>query len=529
MVFDLSGDGLKNSTDKVDLGTVDSPDLRPPVALHLGSGNISQPVLAHLEGGTDIMYINGLSLPFRVSETAGGPLSVGHIDVHTDSPSGGSIAANARNKHSRLYNIAANDGVGGDVDGHVHRYDTVNNVHYVDLFRLEPRRGKISSLAVITSTTAPCDSTTENAKSIEVGGKCMQAVEGELNRLYDILQTDVDGNTEASAESEVYAYGSTTPLSPTDKFIVVVANGDLTPAGKLQIGCRTWNVTAYENMMASQLEAGVAPKDLDDTVNGVTAEGNLIFTLAEIAGGTADSSVCPADSSFPTLRVSFSSRSILDGLIHGTRTQCVLGMLQYDSDVDYWDDEVLCWAPKALRGEAVSCPGLNEPPAGYIKDPALNLHITEDMDGTGYRWRNGALTLQLLKVNANDSAGYTLQPTTDLPVKSGTRMGGTYAKAYNITGKKKPIVFNKTTGPNQSGMMYEASMYWHFGDFAQELQRGDSKSISCYGQSNWSAAYSQETRGVNSAQYQEILAGIADDVLAAYDAAVTGTGGCAGR
>ena len=51
---------------------------------------------------------------------------------------------------------------------------------------------------------------------------------------------------------------------------------------------------------------------------------------------------------------------------------------------------------------------MSTPPAQYIRNPAWNLHITEDGNNT-YRWRNGALTVQLLSVNDDGSAAYALQ------------------------------------------------------------------------------------------------------------------------
>ncbi len=527
VVFNLNGDSDKNSLDMVDVSTGGSPDLRPPVGLNLGDGNISQPALARLSGGTDVMYINGIRLPLQTLEQAvDEPFLTGHIDVHTDSPNsstlaGGTIAPNSRNKHSHLYNIDTSDGLGRGIDGHFHEYDTANNVHHVDLFELEPRRGMASAAAVLTGSV-PCDTTTDNGKETEVGGKCLQAIEGELNRAYDTLQTDADGNPEASLASEVNEYTQTSPLPETDKFIVVVANGDLTPAATLQIGCRTWDIVDYENMLASQLEAGITPANLDDTVNGITAAGTLVFTLDEIQSGTADSATCPDDSMNPTIRLSFSTRSILDGAIHGTRAQCVLGLHNYQDPVDYWDHEVMCWAPKYLYGETVSCSGISDPGAAYIENPADNLHITKVLskEGSGYRWRNGALTIQLLKVNnSTNAAEYTLQPAGDLPAKGG-RFGGTYARAFSAAKVQGKTVISDNEGPNESGLLYESSMYWHFGDLADGIQRGAPASIPCYGDPSWGSAFTQETRGLTYGQYKKLFENIDAAVLAQYDAAI---------
>ncbi len=79
----------------------------------------------------------------------------GHIEVHTDSPHNGTTATNSTVKQSQGYNVTLGDGLGRGVDGHFHDYDTVNGVTYVDLFRLEPRRG-LASLAPEYKGVSPC-------------------------------------------------------------------------------------------------------------------------------------------------------------------------------------------------------------------------------------------------------------------------------------------------------------------------------------------------------------------------------------
>jgi hypothetical protein len=182
------------------------------------------------------------------------PMSLlnGHIEVHTDSPHNGATATNSTIKHSQGYNVTLGDGLGRGVDGHFHDYDTVNGVTYVDLFRLEPRRG-LASLATEYQGAAPCGNV-PNDLGVEVDGKCLAAVEGELNRAYDTLQTDANGNPETGLAAEVYTLDGSTPLDPNQKFIVVLANADRSGAGILQIGCRSWPVVAYQDMITSSRE-----------------------------------------------------------------------------------------------------------------------------------------------------------------------------------------------------------------------------------------------------------------------------------
>jgi hypothetical protein len=525
IVLNLNGDGDLNAGDAVDISATSTPDLRAPVGLHLGDGNISQPTLASVSSGIDAIFINGLRMPLPIIQQVDGPLLAGHLDVETDSPSGGSISPNSVSKHSEYFNVTSNDGLGYGIDGHVHDYDTTHNVPYVDIFQFEPRRGKPSATAIFTGS-APCDTTTVNEKTVDVDGECLQVVEGELNRAYDTLATDGDGIAEASKESEVYALGTTTPLAPDQKFIVVIANADLTPAAELQIGCRTWNATDYQDMITAQLEAGTTPASLRDTAHG---NATLVFTADDIINdGTW---TCPDESPDPTLRVMFSTTDILQAGIHGTRSQCVLGLHDYRDPVDYWDSEVLCYAPNHLYGEPVDCNNVKnphgedvrEPGSGYIRDPAENLHITElpSQEGTGYRWRNGALTVQLLKVNnSTNAAEYTLQDPSYLPAKGRNRFGGTYAKAFTFVGPGASAAFTLQEGLNESGLIHETTMYWHLGDLSDGIQRGEPASVPCYGDPSWPSVWTQETRGLTLGQYQALYEDIDASVLAAYDAAV---------
>jgi len=176
VVFNLDGDSILDDGDTVD-GTA-------PVGLNLGVGNIAQPAFVRLGSGIDKMYINGLILPVPVIAKTGAILS-GHIDVQTDSPYSGEEAVNDRSLLSEGYNVTDNDGLGQAADGHVHGYDTIHLVDYVDMFELEPRRGLISP-----------DPDTAGA-----------TLEAELNRAYDTYTfvdpvTDNTGATSCPEGSE---------------------------------------------------------------------------------------------------------------------------------------------------------------------------------------------------------------------------------------------------------------------------------------------------------------------------------------
>ena len=368
VVYNLNGDTSLGDNDKVS-GEI-------PVGLRLGEGNIAQPVFVRLQSGIDKMYINGLILAIPLTVETG-PILSGHIDVETDSPWNGETAVNNVSKQSEDYNVDTPDGLGRAVDGHVHQYDTINGVDYVDLFQLEPRRG-LANLAASTPSIAPVSgacSSDENEKRILVGSgddaRCIEEVEGELNRVYDTYSKvdPVSGSCPAGSVavykpgtmtldycieppvSEVLAADGSTPLSATQKFIVVLANADLSFAGTLQIGCRTWKVKDYQDWITPQLESAAAAGNLDigDTIPAFFTTNHLVLTLADILNpnstlntgitcptdvttgltSTADQATLKGLSLTPTLRIGFGRRSLLEEGIHGTRAQCVLGLHDY--------------------------------------------------------------------------------------------------------------------------------------------------------------------------------------------------------
>jgi hypothetical protein len=555
VVYNLNGDSVLDDSDKV--------GGKAPVGLHLGPGNISQPVLARLSSGIDKMYINGLILQIPLLPKPG-PLLNGHIEVQTDSPASGEIAANAVLKHSEGYNIESNDGLAGGIDGHVHEYDTIHGVDHVDLFELEPRRGLGNLAASSTSTPGPTCSDAENEKQILVDGRCIEAVEGELNRAYDTytpidhigVDTDTgdlicaDGDIEVFDDdsglvvgcreapvSEVMALGSGSPLADNEEFIVVLANADLSFAGTLQIGCRVWPVVEYQDKVTEILESPTG-----GGVSALSAEG-LVFTLDGILN---DSGTCPRVgddgelgnkgdaidattliskglSSKPTLRVGFGRRAILDEGVHGTRAQCVLGLHDYRDPVCYSDEAVLKEAgtTTVVMDSDGSYPAMTcsagipaTPPDGYVKNPARSLHVTgvPPEVGSGFRWRNGALTLQLL-----DTDTFVLQEPNTLPQskRGNRRIGGTFAKAFRLKtiGKGKDAVdipdpYTEEGVPvkdaNESGLLYEATMYWHYSSLADELRTADPASTPCYGDPSWKSRVNIELGGLTLGEYKAL-------------------------
>ena len=538
VVYNLEPDGALNDLDKVTYSSV----LEAPVGINLGPGNIAQPTFARLELGVDKMYINGIFLPVPPVPTPG-PILGGHLDVETDSPTNGVIATNNRSKHSEGYNIQKHDGLGRAVDGHVHDYDTMHNVDWVDLFELEPRRGQANMVTALAAQpeaqgNPPACSTTEDEKGILVGDACLEAIEGELNRAYDTLHTDQDGKPDplkvpgdassAVLQSEVNSLNTDATFSkavPSTPFIITLANADLSNAGWIQIGCKAWPVVEYQNMITGKLLGSTSTA-------GLAADG-LVFTLAGILSDDPD--YCPGGSkssiteefaiskglsSTPTLRIGFGQRSILDEGVHATRSQCVLGLHHYEDAVCFTDEAVLTAAEDQLAEDShdpayaqpSNCGLGDTPPLGYVRDPALNLHITKapSSEGSGYRWRNGALTVQLIDATTD------FNPTDYLQSAHMISGAGTHAKAYTVSGNGTNEVVEPDedldgSSPDDTRLLYEAVMYWHYSDLVDKIRNSDPdsnttpKDAGCYGGAAYSGKTTIDVGGLTFGEYAKLI------------------------
>ncbi len=297
----------------------------------------------------------------------------------------------------------------------------------------------------------------------------------------------------------------TTPVTGK-QFIVTLANADRSVGGTLQIGCRTWPVVEYQDMITQDLQDGrTTTSGLVDT--SIPSGASLVLTLAGIMSenpdycpGGANSSISPEEaaakglSDHPTLRVGFGRRSILDEGLHATRSQCVLGLHDYRDAVCYSDKDVLTAAEAALAAgpdptfSYSACNSFGSTvPVDYIRDPDRQLHITEaaSSEGKGYRWRNGALTVQLLDAAIN--------PATDLQDPATMLSGaGTHTRAYTVTKVSGKNVITATdaqegAAPDESGLLFEATMFWHYSTLVDDIRNADPtnnatpKDAGCYG------------------------------------------------
>jgi outer membrane protein assembly factor BamB len=272
-----------------------------------------------------------------------------------------------------------------------------------------------------------------------------------------------------TVERELNRVTEISGLDPDQKFIVSLTNADLSKGTELQIGCRTWSSYDYQQMITRQLVAeGKAPGQLVDTYHGSRP---LVFTLNDIENDTGCAN--------PTLRITITDRVGRDGVLHGTLPGCVNNTHDYLGNLKSDQNDL------------------------YKVDP----HVTPNREGHGYRWRNGALTLQLLAVGAGDTAEYTLQETDLLPrgqnAGSSLGFGGVYAQGFEFTGQGANLRVSPSHGPNDSGLLYESSIFWHWGDM-WDLQQSGFAPV-CYGQANYGAVLRNETAGINFGQYRDLI------------------------
>lgn len=473
-VLDLNDDHSLTSDDNIDANSDgDVTDIGDRVsAVNLEDGITSQPAFAIIDevtgvGTIDTVFINNVELPavdVCTMDCIGGFLS-GGIDVMTDSPYGPVVGA-----INDAVTVSA-DGLGGSPDGHQHSYDKVHGQVYVDLMGASSldndpvttdRAGKLEPRRNLTSL---------NAASYD------EDVSQALNSVEEVNKSS----------------GGSPPIDSAKKFFVVVTNADLSTSAQITIGNTTWNAKTYQDLMATKLASYLdgASHSLTSLTDGST---NLLFTMADLTG------------SGKTLRVSFTSEDIRSGGVHGTQAYCVSGDKKWD---------------------------------GTSASPSANLHITPVPTGSsrdpsadvGYRWRNGALTIQLL-----DASGFTLEATNNglsgsnkkylLPHSrrgsTYTLVGGVHAKAFTVDGSGTMTL---TEGSNESGLLYEAVIFWHYGDLAYMR---DGHVANCFGGSNWQSDLNVELAGINLGEYNAVLDGLTDTSteITAYVAALSAVASC---
>ena len=491
-LYDLNRSGVLDEGDAF-VETVSGESMSYyPVGLNLGPGIISQPAFARVTTDIDAVFINGVIMRPPPESDPNLIQGGGDLDVTTDSPAGplvnphrdpalfadghpnfnpeypdfasspwanapGTVEARGpMNQHLRA------DGRGDRVDGHHRAYNKVHGVPYVDFFEIEPRAQR---------------------SQLRLDAGIVDSLGNPFTAIRELNQPSMDLNG--------------APLVADDQqFIVVLTNADLSQGTELKIGCRTWPTFAYQEMVTEQLKQGRSPAGLADVYHD---NASLVFTLDEINPSLADE--CD-DGSEPTLRISLTGQ--------------VGNEYRHPSGSTYPGFT----GQDVLIGTLPGCVNNTHGLDGRVKAAGTNPHITPVVNypsgsgSTGYRWRNGALTMQLLRVtdasNASDP-GFVLQDR-DLP--EGRRgasgvlgSGGIYAKGFefeDIIGNNGSVTGQRLipyTGDN--GLLYEASLFWNYGDMKEFQQQG--QDMVCFGDNQWASFRGTEWDGLNNAQYTGLV------------------------
>jgi hypothetical protein len=498
-LFDLNknctldpGDGLPQDTW---MEGVTIPQGTFPVGVALGAFHIAQPAFARVRYSelqnsvVDGVYINALQMPLRddrLSQMVHGPL-----DVTTDSPAGPAHASvwpepwkqpfdrefPQASAPTKPFLIA--DGIGHRTDGHSANYNLHHGVDYVDYFDLEPQRG--TWRLDITSVFKDTDGLYKRISP--------RISERELNRVTEV------------------------GIGEQQRFIVVVTNADLSRANEIQIGCRSWPVYEYQTMMMRALR-----KPPGEAMAELEAAG-LIFTLSGDYNPIRppdEPLQCPGSNQIPTLRITPTGRiGSLDATM-ATLPGCVVNTNHYQGSSP--NMHLTLKSELTVDGDFVTGKG---PSDLYLNAP----HVTPNREGTGRRWRNGALTVQLLAVNPDNTPAFTLQPAADLPRGNGIEgedmgWGGTYAHAFTLVGGAVvPINPNPPPPLLSSGLLYEASQFWHWGDMTRFQQQGVGSPVTafCYGASgNVAPALSYETEWFTPGAYARLTEGFTEAMQMEY-------------
>jgi hypothetical protein len=229
-------------------------------------------------------------------------------------------------------------------------------------------------------------------------------------------------------------------IAEDEEFVVLISNADFSAGSTFKIGEKTWNVADYQRQLHLALIAwdarvdGSVPKVQEGQYIGQSLSFNWGDVSAE-AGGTG------------SISHNFDTTAIISGGLHPTQTACVR-----DSAFDTFN-------PSTLAG----------------------------------RWRNGALTTQLVKTSHFSSASAIddvhVQQPDDLVRQLSTSTGGVYLFANDDNGDEYEMggIIAKTDVEH----IWESALFWHFGKLNQIVNGGKP----CYGDDGWNTAVILESIG----------------------------------
>lgn len=257
-----------------------------------------------------------------------------------------------------------------------------------------------------------------------------------MARVYvDFFDITTANPTNANLQNHVEIDSTGAPFLPAsgirddDEFIVLVANADFSPGGTLHIGNREWNVLDYQIRIHKALkewDPGLSSYPVDDGER-------LVFTWGEIkeAGGT--------------IKLSFNDRAILDGGLHPTQSQCVI----------------------------------TNATGGILDNVALP--ITYNPATKIGRWRNGALTIQLVRKSYFTGPGPALamvdiQKPLDLAPYVITDKGAVLTTSIDDNNDGDTEDEYEQIGgllaQNDAEHLWESTVFWHFGDLSKFTSLG---------------------------------------------------------
>lgn len=290
----------------------------------------------------------------------------------------------------------------------------------------------------------------------------------DLNNPFDL--DDLEGvNEQLKNHVEIEPSGESFPDSGIDdneEFIVLMANADFSPGGTLQIGTKTWNVLDYQIQMHNALYNWDTSVSDGDPVDN---DGDpLVFTwraIKDTVGGT--------------MRVAFNDRAILDGGLHPTNSQCVI--------LDGTGGRANTYDPTTKEG----------------------------------RWRNGALTLQLVKKSYFTSqpvnralAMVDIQRPYDLTDSITTDSGDVLTTSIDYNNDNDTDDEYEQIGgllaQHDAEHLWESTLFWHFGQLVQVTSDITAENVPCYGETDWAAAVALEQ---DNDAITEALARLGEDDL----------------
>ncbi|MFT4518420.1 MAG: hypothetical protein ACI9JM_000801 [Halioglobus sp.] len=280
---------------------------------------------------------------------------------------------------------------------------------------------------------------------------------------------DVVDQIEINADGDPRTPSST--IASDEEFLVLMINADFSPGSKFTLGTKEWHVVEYQRQIHMALREW---DPADGTAALVDTDGDpLVFTWGgiELAGGT--------------IKHSFNDATIINGGLHPTQTGCV-------RDNAYGGKDNVTYNPANQEG----------------------------------RWRNGALTTQLVKASffsSNPAIWDVIQQNPD-DLKPEFPVSGYVSTCPGDSALHVDNVIKTSCDWNPDGILdsdehisgllaasgtehiWESTLFWHFGNLAKVVIGKKP----CYGDPEWEEAVTLE-------QHNTPIANALEQILDDYD------------